>query len=89
MSTIQNINSGARLDRLPIAPLHWRILGLVGAGGVLAAMLKERFSTTAQNAVFISSTFLGMLLGSGFAGYLGDRKGRKAAMTLGMWRFVR
>jgi putative MFS transporter len=89
VSTIQNINSGARLDRLPIARLHWRILGLVGAGaaldafdiylagGVVAAMLKEGFSTTAQNAVFISSTFFGMLLGAGFAGYLGDRKGRR------------
>ena len=89
MSTIQNVNSGARLDRLPIARLHWRILGLVGAGaaldafdiylagGVAAAMLKEGFATTQQNAAFISSTFFGMLIGAGFAGYLGDRMGRR------------
>jgi MFS transporter, putative metabolite:H+ symporter len=89
MSAMQVVNSGARLDRLPIAPLHWRILGLVGAGaaldafdiylagGVVAAMLKEGFSTTAENAAFISSTFVGMLIGAGFAGYLGDRMGRR------------
>ena len=89
MSATQVVNSGARLDRLPISRLHWRILGLVGAGaaldafdiylagGVVAAMLKEGFSTLAQNAVFISSTFFGMLIGAGLAGYLGDRMGRR------------
>jgi MFS transporter, putative metabolite:H+ symporter len=88
MSTIP-VNSGARLDRLPISRLHWRILGLIGAGaaldafdiylagGVVAAMLKEGFSTIAENAMFISSTFFGMLIGAGFAGYLGDRMGRR------------
>jgi putative MFS transporter len=89
MSAVQVVNAGARLDRLPISRLHWRIFGLIGAGaaldafdiylagGVVAAMLKEGFSTLAQNAVFISATFFGMLLGAGFAGYLGDRMGRR------------
>src|SRR5271154_6478735 len=87
MSAAQVVNAGARLDRLPISRLHWRIFGLIGAGaaldafdiylagGVVAAMLKEGFSTLAPNAVFISATFFGMLLGAGFAGYLGDRLG--------------
>ena len=85
----QSVNAGARLDRLPISRLHWRILGLITAGatldafdiylagGVVAAMLKEGFATTQQSAVFISTTFFGMLIGAGFAGYLGDRMGRR------------
>ena len=31
------VNAGARLDRLPIARFHWRILGLIGAGAALDA----------------------------------------------------
>ena len=89
MDAKQSVNAGARLDRLPISRLHWRILGLIAAGatldafdiylagGVVAAMLKEGFATTQQSAVFISTTFFGMLIGAGFAGYLGDRMGRR------------
>ncbi len=89
MDARQSVNAGARLDRLPISRLHWRILGLIAAGatldafdiylagGVVAAMLKEGFATTQQSAVFISTTFFGMLIGAGFAGYLGDRMGRR------------
>ena len=89
MAVDQIVNSGARLDRLPIAPFHWRILGLIGAGaaldafdiylagGTIAAMLKDGFSTLAENATFISATFFGMFLGAGLAGYLGDRFGRR------------
>ena len=89
MDASQSVNAGARLDRLPISRLHWRILGLITAGatldafdiylagGVVAAMLKEGFATTQQSAVFISTTFFGMLIGAGFAGYLGDRMGRR------------
>ena len=55
MDVRQSVNAGARLDRLPISRLHWRILGLITAGatldafdiylagGVVAAMLKEGF----------------------------------------------
>ena len=47
------VNSGGRLDRLPISPFHYRVLGLVSAGmfldafeiylagGVLAALVKS------------------------------------------------
>jgi MFS transporter, putative metabolite:H+ symporter len=85
----QVVNSGARLDRLPISRFHWRILLLIAAGGffdafdiylsgsVMAAMLKDGFSTLAQNAVFVSATFFGLLIGAALAGYVGDRFGRR------------
>jgi putative MFS transporter len=85
------VNSGARLDRLPISSFHWKVLGLISAGafldafdiylaaGTLGAMVKEGFSDLRMNALFISVTFLGMLIGAGFAGYLGDRFGRRSS----------
>ncbi|MFX5660711.1 MFS transporter, partial [Acinetobacter baumannii] len=47
------------------------------AASVLGATLKSNFSTIAQNGLFISSTFMGMMLGACLAGFLGDRYGRK------------
>lgn len=85
----RGVNAGARLDRLPIGAFHWRVLGLIGAGalldaydiylagGTMAAMLKDGFSDLSHNAMFFSATFFGMFLGAGFAGYLGDRFGRR------------
>jgi putative MFS transporter len=83
------VNAGARLDRLPISSFHRRILWLIGigmffdgfdiyvAGAVLGATLKSGFSTMGQNAQFVSVTFLGMMLGAFFTGFLGDRYGRR------------
>jgi len=83
------VNAGARLDRLPISSFHRRILWLIGigmffdgfdiyvAGAVLGATLKSGFSTMGQNAEFVSVTFLGMMLGAFFTGFLGDRYGRR------------
>ena len=83
------VNSGARLDRLPISRFHWRVLWLISAGafldafdiylagGVIAAMLREGFSTLRLNAMFVSATFFGMLIGAGLAGWIGDRMGRR------------
>jgi putative MFS transporter len=82
-------NAGARLDRMPIGRFHYRIMWLIGigmffdgfdiyvAGAVLASTLKSGFSTLGQNALFISATFFGMMLGSFFTGFLGDRYGRR------------
>ncbi len=82
-------NAGARLDRLPIGPFHYRIMWLIGigmffdgfdiyvAGAVLAATFKSGFSTLGQNALFVSMTFVGMMLGSFLTGFLGDRYGRR------------
>jgi putative MFS transporter len=87
MST--SVNAGGRLDRLPVGPFHIRIMTLIGigmffdgfdiylAGTVLGVTLKTGFSTLNQNAIFISATFVGMMLGSFATGFLGDRYGRR------------
>lgn len=84
-----SVNTGSRLDRLPIGPFHRRIMVLIGigmffdgfdiylAGTVLGVTLKTGFSTLPQNALFISATFVGMMLGSFATGFLGDRYGRR------------
>jgi putative MFS transporter len=84
-----SVNAGARLDRLPISAFHRRIVTLIGIGmffdgydvyvaaTVLGATLKSGFSTLAQNAQFISVTFIGMMIGSFVTGFLGDRYGRR------------
>src|ERR1700736_4175343 len=87
MST--SVNAGSRLDRLPIGPFHRRIMFLIGigmffdgfdiylAGTVLGVTLKSGFSTLPQNAMFLSATFVGMMLGSFATGFLGDLYGRR------------
>src|SRR6266700_2157533 len=83
------VQSGPRLDRLPISSFHKRIFWLIGAGmffdgydlyvgtSVLGATLASRFSTLAQNAQFVSFTFIGMTIGALAAGFLGDAYGRR------------
>jgi MFS transporter, putative metabolite:H+ symporter len=83
------VNAAGRLDRLPISWFHRRIMLLVGTGmffdgfdiyvaaTVLGATLKSGFSTMAQNAEFMSLTFVGMMLGSFLTGFLGDGYGRR------------
>lgn len=83
------VNAGARLDRLPMSGFHRRIMWLIGVGmffdgfdiyvasTVLGATLKNGFSTLGENAVFVSLTFLGMMIGSLLTGFLGDRFGRR------------
>ncbi|MBO0755740.1 MAG: MFS transporter [Bradyrhizobiaceae bacterium] len=84
-----SVNTGGRLDRLPISAFHYRIFALVGAGmffdgydlyvasGVLAGTLQTKFSTLPQNLQFISLTFVGMTLGALITGFLGDWFGRR------------
>ncbi len=84
-----SISIGARLDRLPIAPFHYRIFFLIAAGmffdgydlyvaaPVLGSATQSHFSTVAQNGWFLSLTFLGMTAGAVLAGFLGDRYGRR------------
>ena len=84
-----SVNTGPRLDRLPLSPFHHRILRLIGLGmffdgfdiylgaAVLGAAVRSGFSTLPQTAAFVSATFLGMMLGSALTGFLGDRYGRR------------
>src|SRR5438309_3357643 len=85
----RTVNAGARLDRLPISSFHKRIFFLIGAGmffdgydlyvgtNVLGSTVSTGFSTLAQNAQFVSLTFVGMTIGSLAAGFLGDAFGRR------------
>src|SRR5260370_11473 len=86
---VTSVNSGSRLDRLPIGPFHRRIMLLIGigmffdgfdiylAGTVLGVTLKTGFSTLPQNAAFISAPFVGMRLGPFGTGFLVDRFRRR------------
>ena len=85
----RSVNAGARLDRLPVSAFHRRVLRLIGlgmffygfdiyvAGAVLGATLRSGFSTINENAAFVSSTVVGMMLGALLTGFLGDRYGRR------------
>ena len=87
---------GARLDRLPVTPFHRRIFALVAlgmffdgfdiyiAGSVLGATFHAGFSTVAQNGLFISATFVGMMLGAFLTGFVGDRFGRRVSYQINL-----
>jgi putative MFS transporter len=93
------LTAGERLDRLPISSFHWRVLGLIAAGlfidvydqamggGIIAALLKEGWSDLSLNGVFLSSTFLGLMVGAWTAGPVSDRFGRRAAYQLNLLIF--
>src|ERR1700756_5534204 len=93
------VNTGARLDRLPISSFHYRIFGLVGAGmffdgydlyvagGVLASAIQTKFSTVPQNLQFISLTFVGMTLGALITGFVGDKMGRRFTYQINLLIF--
>src|SRR5690242_5712551 len=89
VSMASTVNSGPRLDRLPISAFHYRIFWLIGAGmffdgydlyvgaSVLASAIAAKFATLPQVPQFISWTFIGMTIGSVIAGFLGDKYGRR------------
>ena len=93
------VNTGARLDRLPISSFHYRIFSLVGAGmffdgydlyvagGVLASTLQTKFSTLPQNLQFISLTFVGMTIGALVTGFVGDKYGRRFTYQINLLIF--
>ena len=92
----RTINAAGQLDRLPISRFHWKILGLIAGGafldafdiylanGAVASMVKEGFTDLRHGAIFVSSTFIGMMIGAFAAGYLGDRLGRRYSYQLNL-----
>lgn len=92
----RTINAAGRLDRLPISRFHWKVLGLIAGGafldafdiylanGAVASMVKEGFTDLRHGAIFVSSTFIGMMIGAFAAGYLGDRLGRRYSYQLNL-----
>lgn len=82
---VQDIIS--RMDRAHETPMFHRIVTLVAAGmlmdsidvyigsAVASSTLATRWSTVAQNSTFMSAGFLGLLVGSLLAGFVGDLKG--------------
>src|SRR5215470_561554 len=93
------VNAGPRLDRLPISSFHYRIFWLVGAGmffdgydlyvagGVLPALVADKFSVPQQNLQFISLTFVGMTIGALVTGFLGDWFGRRFTYQINLLIF--
>jgi putative MFS transporter len=97
MSTAVNV--GARLDRLPIGPFHYRILWLIGLGmffdgfdiyvlnGVIGATLKSGFLPRPLIQWLISATFVGMMIGAFATGFVGDRFGRRFTYQINLFIF--
>jgi MFS transporter, putative metabolite:H+ symporter len=86
----------ARMDRLPITPLHRRATVAIGLGlffdiyevflaGVLATVLGHRFHLgSSQLSLLLASAFLGMFLGALTLGRLADRVGRRRAFLISL-----
>ncbi|KFI94216.1 Major facilitator superfamilymetabolite/H symporter [Bifidobacterium saguini DSM 23967] len=89
----------SRMDRAHETPMFYRIVALVAAGmlmdsidvyigsAVASSALSTHWSTVAQNSTFMSAGFLGLLVGSLLAGFVGDLKGRRVAYQINLLLF--
>ncbi|MFT8310646.1 MAG: MFS transporter [Sporolactobacillus sp.] len=89
----------ARINNLPVTKTMYRIftliiLGMVLdgfdvylAGGVLGQLVQTGWSSLALNATFISTTFIGLFIGSIITGFIGDWKGRQFAYQINLLIF--
>lgn len=99
MNSPNNTNIGRRLDNVPVGRFHRKFMLLVFLGmfldsfdnnvasSVLATTLNNEFSTLEQNSIFLTATFLGLAIGSAFAGWLSDRFGRVFAFQFNLLLF--
>lgn len=88
-----------RMDQVQPTKTFFKIFILVSAGmfldavdvylasGVSSYMLKTGWSTLKLNSIFLSVGFMGLFLGSVFAGLIGDFFGRKRAYQLNLLIF--
>lgn len=86
----------ARMDRLPITPLHVKATIVIGLGlffdiyeiflsGTLGGVLKKQFDLSGTGLTWLlASVFLGMFLGAITIGRLADRVGRRRAFLLSL-----
>lgn len=96
MTTVADVQAGVRLDALPVGRFHHRVVTLVStglfldgfdvylAGGVLGSLVKSGWSSLDLNAIFVSATFAGMLIGAIAAGIIGDRFGRRLSYQINL-----
>jgi MFS transporter, putative metabolite:H+ symporter len=99
METDMHHTAAQRLDRLPTSAFHRRLAVLIGlglffdafdlymAGGVMVALTLSGWATMATNASFVSAGALGALLGAFFAGWCGDRFGRRFTFQFNLLLF--
>ena len=86
----------ARMDRLPITPLHRRAVVVIGLGqffdlyeiflaGVLSSVLASQFKLEkGVVALLLASAFIGMFVGAIALGRIADRLGRRRAFLLSL-----
>lgn len=86
----------ARMDRLPITPLHVKATIVIGLGlffdiyeiflsGTLSTVLKGKFGLGGTGLTWLlASSFLGMFLGAVTIGRIADRLGRRRAFLLSL-----
>lgn len=86
----------ARMDRLPVTPLHRRAVVVIGLGqffdlyeiflaGVLSGVLAKQFTLDkGVVALLLASAFIGMFVGAIALGRIADRLGRRRAFLLSL-----
>ncbi len=90
------IQVGPRLDRLPVCGFHRKLMALLAAGifldafdiylggSVLGTLVKEGWSTLELNALFVTMTFAGLVIGAWTAGIVGDWLGRRVSYQVNL-----
>lgn len=91
---VSEVSLGARLDRLPLSPFHWQMIGVSGIGwsfnalntGIISfvfPLVVAQWGLAPQQVGFVSSAqFVGMLIGAAASGGLSDRYGRKTMFQI-------
>ncbi|WP_010631574.1 MFS transporter [Sporolactobacillus vineae] len=89
----------ARINNLPVTRTMYKVFALITlgmmldgfdvylAGGVLGQLVKTGWSSVTLNATFISTTFIGLFIGSIVTGFVGDWKGRQFAYQINLLIF--